>query len=378
MAKDYYAVLGVNRNATQDEIKKAYRKLAVQYHPDKNPGNKQAEEKFKEINEAYDVLKDEQKRAAYDRYGSDAFQGGGFGGQQGGFNGGFDFSSGFSGFSDIFEDIMGGFTGARQTRHQSQPGSDIRYDISITLEEAYHGKKTNVRYTTFVKCEACGGSGSEGNKKPTVCPTCKGMGSVRHNQGFLTIERTCATCGGAGSVLSDPCKKCTGSGRVKGEKNLEITIPAGVSSGNRIRIGGEGEAGFKGAENGDLYVFVNVLPHKIFTRQGNDLYCRIPISMTKATLGCEIEAPDLSGKICQIKIPSGTQSGTQIKTKGSGMPVINSTRRGDLITEIIVETPVSLTKKQKELLEEFAKEEEEKTNSPKSFEFFKKIKDLFS
>ncbi len=379
MAKDYYAILGVSRGASQDEIKKAYRKLAVQYHPDKNPGNKQAEEKFKEINEAYDVLKDDQKRAAYDRCGSDAFQGGGFGGQQGGFGGagGFNFTSGFSGFSDIFEDIVGSFTGARQARPQAQPGSDIRYDVSITLEEAFHGKKTTVNYTTFVRCGACGGSGSEGNKKPTVCPTCRGMGSMRHNQGFITIERTCATCGGVGSVLSDPCKKCSGSGRVKGSKNLEVTIPAGVATGNRIRIGGEGEAGFKGAESGDLYVFVNVLPHKIFVRRDNDLYCRAPISMIKAALGDEIEVPDLDGKKCKIKIPHGTQSGAQFRLKGNGMPVVNSSRRGDLIVEAVVETPVSLTKRQKELLEEFGKEEDEKTNSPQSFEFFKKLKSLF-
>lgn len=378
MAKDYYAILGVSKGASQDEIKKAYRKLAVQYHPDKNPGNKQAEEKFKEINEAYDVLKDDQKRAAYDRYGSDAFQGGGFGAGQSGFSGGFDFASGFSGFSDIFEDIVGGFTGARQARPQAQPGSDIRYDVSISLEEAFKGKKTNVRFTTFVRCDACGGNGSEGNKKPTVCPTCRGMGSVRHNQGFITIERTCATCGGTGSVLSDPCKKCTGSGRIKGEKNLEVTIPAGVATGNRIRIAGEGEAGFKGAECGDLYIFVNVLPHKIFTRRDNDLYCKVPISMVKASLGSEIEVPDLAGNICKIKVPHGTQSGAQFRLKGNGMPTVNSSRHGDLIVEAIVETPVSLTKRQKELLEEFAKEEDEKTNNPQSFEFFKKLKDLFS
>lgn len=377
MSKDYYSILGVNRNATQDEIKKAYRKLAVQYHPDKNPGNKQAEEKFKEINEAYDVLKDEQKKAAYDHYGSDAFQNG-FGGQSG-FSGGFDFRNNFSGFSDIFEDIFTGFTGGgHANRPQSQPGSDIRYDISISLEDAYHGKKTNIKFTTLVKCDACNGTGSEGHKSPSPCPTCGGRGNVRYNQGFITIERPCSTCGGSGSILSDPCKKCSGSGRIKGEKNLEITIPAGVSTGSKIRIIGEGEAGFKGAPAGNLYIFINVLSHKIFTRNENDLICKVPISMVKATLGGEIEVPDLDGINCNIKIPHGTQSGAQFRLKGKGMPIINSSRKGDIIVEVIVETPVSLSAKQKEILEQFANEKDEKTNSPNSFEFFKKLKNLFS
>ena len=373
MAKDYYSILGVARGASQDEIKKAYRKLAVQYHPDKNPGNKQAEEKFKEINEAYDVLKDDQKRAAYDRYGSDAFQNGG-----GGFSDGFDFGGGFSGFSDIFEEMFGGgFGGSGRTKAQAQPGSDIRYDISISLEDAYHGKKTNVKFTTLVKCAACSGTGSEGNKKPAPCPTCGGRGSVRQNQGFITLERTCSTCGGAGSVLSDPCKKCSGSGRVKGERNLEVNIPAGVATGSKIRILGEGEAGFKGAPAGNLYVFVNVAPHKIFVRSENDLYCKVPISMVRAALGCDIKVPDLDGNDCEIKIPHGTQSGAQFRVKGKGMPGVNSFRRGDMIVEAIVETPVSLSKKQKELLEQFATEADEQTNCPKSFEFFKKLKGLF-
>lgn len=378
MAKDYYSILGVNRSVSQDELKKAYRKLAVQYHPDKNPGDKQAEEKFKEINEAYDVLKDEQKRAAYDRYGSDAFQNGGFGGQ-GGFSGGFDFTGGFSNFSDIFEEFFGtGATGQTRARPQAQPGSDIRYDVTITLEEAYHGKKSNIKFTTLVRCDSCKGTGSEGKQKPAPCPTCGGRGSVRRNQGFITIETNCPTCGGAGSVLSDPCKKCSGSGRVKGEKNLEITIPAGVTTGSKIRIVGEGEAGFKGAVDGNLYIFINVLPHKVFTRRDNDLYCHAPISMVKATLGGEIEVPDLDGNVCKVNIPHGTQSGAQFRIKGKGMPVINSSKRGDIIVEAMVETPVSLTKRQKEILEEFASEKDERTNSPQSFEFFKRIKNLFS
>ena len=379
MAKDYYSTLGVARTATPDEIKKVYRKLAVQYHPDKNAGNKESEEKFKEINEAYDVLKDEQKKAAYDRYGSDAFQNGGFGGGQGGFSGGFDFGGNFSNFSDIFEEMFGGgFSDRGHSRAQSQPGSDIRYDISISLEDAYHGKKSNIKFTTLIKCDSCHGTGSEGNKKPAPCPTCGGRGSVRYNQGFITIERPCTTCGGSGSILSDPCKKCSGSGRVKGEKNLEINIPAGVSTGSKIRIVGEGEAGFKGAPAGNLYIFINVLSHKIFIRKENDLYCTAPISMVKASLGDDINVPDLDGNNCNIKIPHGTQSGSQFRIKGKGMPVVNSSRRGDLIVEAVVETPVSLSKKQKEILEQFANEKDEKTNSPKSFEFFKKLKDLFS
>ncbi len=375
MSKDYYAILGVSKNATQDELKKAYRKLAVKYHPDKNQGNKEAEEKFKEINEAYDILKDDQKRAAYDRYGSDAFSGGGFN-QQGGF-GGFDFSGGFSNFSDIFEEMFGGFSGGRRQQH-TQPGSDIRYDISITLEEAYYGKKTNIKFTTLIKCAACNGTGSEGNKKPSQCPTCGGRGSMRYNQGFITIEKPCPTCGGSGTVLSDPCKKCSGSGRVKGEKNLEISIPAGISDGSKIRITGEGEAGFKGAAAGNLYLFVNILPHKIFARDGNDLRCKVPVSIVVAALGGEIEIPDLEGNSCKLKIPQGIQSGTELKIKGHGMSVLKSNKKGDIIVTIQVETPTALTKKQQDILSEFHKEYDDKTNSPKSFEFFKKLKDLFN
>ncbi|MDR1391263.1 MAG: molecular chaperone DnaJ [Holosporales bacterium] len=379
MSKDYYSILGVSKTATQDEVKKAYRKLAIQWHPDKNPGNKQAEEKFKEINEAYEILKDEQKRAAYDRYGDNAFQNDGFGKGQEGFSRDFEFEERFSNFSNIFEEMFGGgFSDKRQTRNQSQPGSDIRYDLSISLEDAYRGKKLNISFSTLTKCESCGGTGSEGNKKPAPCPTCGGRGNVRYNQGFITIERPCSTCGGSGTVLSDPCKKCSGSGRLKKVKNLEIGIPAGVATGSKIRLIGEGEAGFKGAPAGNLYVFINVFQHKIFARKENDLYCTAPISMVKAALGGEIEIPDLDGKNCSVKIPSGTQSESRLKIKGKGMPVINSSRRGDIVVEIFVETPVGLSKKQKEILENFANEKDEKTNSPKSFEFFRKLKDFFS
>ncbi|MDR1233631.1 MAG: molecular chaperone DnaJ [Holosporales bacterium] len=372
MAKDYYAILGVGKNATQDELKKAYRKLAVTYHPDKNQGNKAAEEKFKEVSEAYDVLRDENKRAAYDRYGSDHFQNSG----ASGFSEGFDFSSGFQGFSDIFEEMFGGAFGqgpGRQT--SSEPGSDIRYNLTISLEEAYRGTKTNIRFTTLIKCEHCGGSGSEGNKKPSPCPVCGGRGSARYQHGFITIERPCQNCGGTGSVLSDPCKKCSGSGRIKGEKNLEINIPPGVDTGSKIRLTGEGEAGFKGAPSGSLYVFLTVKNHNIFTRKDNDLYCTVPISMVKAALGGEIQVPDLDGNNNTISVSNGTQTGSQFKIRGRGMPILNSSRRGDFYVEAVVETPVSLTKKQKELLEQFGNEKDDKTNNPKAFEFLKKLKE---
>ncbi|MDR0630829.1 MAG: molecular chaperone DnaJ [Holosporales bacterium] len=367
--KDYYSLLGVDKNASQDEIKKAYRKLAIKYHPDKNPGDKSAEEKFKEINEAYNVLGDPQKKASYDRYGSEPFQGGS------GFSGDFDFSAGFSSFSDIFEEMFGaGFETRNSRESQSQAGSDIRYDVSISLEEAYKGAKLSVRFTTFVRCEICQGTGSEGNKKPAPCPTCNGRGSVRYQQGFITFERTCQTCRGVGTVLSDPCKKCQGSGRLKGEKNLEVNIPAGVATGNKVKITGEGEAGFKGALAGDLYIFVNVLPHKLFKRSENDILCSVPISMIMATLGGEIQISDLDGNICSVNISPGTQTGSKFVIKGIGMPILNSSRRGNMIIEVIVETPTSLSKRQKELLEEFANEKDEKTNNPKIYEFFKKFR----
>ncbi|MDR1365372.1 MAG: molecular chaperone DnaJ [Holosporales bacterium] len=379
MARDYYAVLGVDRTATPDEIKKAYRKLVVKYHPDKNPGDKQAEEKFKEISGAYETLKDDQKRAAYDRYGEDGARAGGASGGAG-FDGGFGFSSSqFSGFSDIFEEMFGSaFSSGRQQAEQHYSGSDIRYDVSITLEDAYRGKKIGLKFTTLVKCAVCAGTGSEGSKRPAPCPTCGGRGSVRQNHGFITLERACQTCGGSGSVLSDPCKKCSGSGRVKGEKTLEVNIPAGVSSGSKIRVAGEGEAGFKGASPGSLYICVTVLPHKIFTRNNSDLCCSAPISMVSAALGTRIGVPSLDGVNCEVDVPPGTQSGTQFKVRGKGIPLINSSKKGDLIVEIIVETPVSLSKKQKEILEQFAGERDDKTNNPKSFEFFKKMRDLFS
>lgn len=377
--RDFYEVLGVARNASQDEIKKAYRKLAVKHHPDKNPGDKEAEEKFKEATAAYEILKDEQKRAAYDRYGNEAFNGGFGGDHRQGFSGFDGFESGFSDFSSIFEEMFGGGFNSSQRRGAAvHPGSDIRYNIEISLEEAFRGVKTSVRFSTLVKCDSCNGTGSEGSSKPTPCPTCGGRGSVRFQQGFITIEKTCQTCGGTGTIISNPCKKCYGSGRVKGEKNLEISVPAGIDTGSKIRIQGEGEAGFKGAPNGDLYIFVSVKPHKVFIRKGNDIYCSVPISMVTAALGGEIEVPSIDGEINKVKIPHGTQSGHQFRLKSKGMPEIRyASRRGDMIVEISVETPVSLSKRQKEILEEFEKEKNDEKNSPKVSEFLKKIKDLF-
>lgn len=376
--RDYYSILGISKNATEDEIKKAYRKLAVKYHPDKNPGNKEAEEKFREATSAYEVLKDQNKRAAYDRYGK---EGDSYSQNSGGFrSNGFDFSEGFSSFSDIFEEMFGGaaMRGRGGTSSHQQPGSDIRYNLDMSLEEAFGGIKTNLKFTTFIKCDRCHGNGSEENSKPAVCPTCSGRGSVRYQQGFMTIERTCTTCGGSGSILANPCKKCSGSGRIKGEKNLEINIPAGVETGSKVRIPGEGEAGFKGAPSGDLYVFINIKNHNIFKRLDSDLYVNVPINICIATLGGEIEVPSMDGTVQKIKIPHGTQTGHQFRIRGKGMPILRSNNSGDIIVEIFVETPISLSRKQKDLLKEFLEDKEEKTNNPKTFDFMKKIKDFLN
>jgi molecular chaperone DnaJ len=375
--KDFYEVLEVSRSATQAEIKKAYRKAALKYHPDKNPGDKAAEEKFREMTAAYEVLSDEQKRAAYDQYGHAAFQQNGGGGQAGGFHAeGFDINS-------IFEEMMSGFGGGRGSRAHQQDaqaqlrGSDIRYDLSITLEKAFTGCKEHLRFVTQDKCDSCSGTGGEKGSKPVTCQTCHGRGVVRFQQGFFTMERSCHTCDGMGKTISNPCKSCQGQGRIKKQKNLEVNVPAGVDDGTRIRVAQEGEAGLRGGVNGDLYLFISLKPHKFFKRSQDNLYCTIPVSMVEATLGGSIELPSIEGKTISLKIPEGTQSGKQLRLKAKGMPSLKGVYRGDLIAEIIVETPIHLSDKQKELLQEFKKQEKGNSNSPQSTGFFDKVKSFF-
>lgn len=372
MAQDYYELLGASRTANADDLKKAYRKLAMKYHPDRNPGDKDAEKKFKEINHAYDVLKDDQKRAAYDRYGPAAFDGnsngpGGPGGQ------GFDFSGGFA---DIFEQMFGNMGGGGQ-RSGPGRGADLRYNLEISLEEAHAGAEANVRAPSSVTCDSCHGSGAEPGSKPVTCPTCQGRGRMRMQQGFFTVERTCPTCHGAGQKIEKPCRACNGAGRVRKDKTLQVKIPAGVEDGTRIRLSGEGEAGARGGPPGDLYVFLSVRKHKMFERDGADLLCRAPINMVTATLGGHIEVPTLDGKTARISIPAGTQSGHQFRLRGKGMPVLRSTQKGDLYIETVVETPVNLTARQKELLKEFEAAGKDAGTSPESEGFFNKVKEMF-
>lgn len=371
--RDYYELLGVSRDATAEDLKKAYRKLAMQYHPDRNPGDKEAEQKFKEINEAYDVLKDDQKRAAYDQYGHAAFEGG----RGGGAGAGFDFTS----FSDIFDDLFGEFMGGRAGggRSSANRGSDLRYNLEITLEDCFKGKAAKIRVPTSVSCEACDGSGAEAGAQPIACPTCKGHGKIRAQQGFFTIERSCPTCGGMGRVIEKPCKVCGGAGRVHKEKTLAVDIPRGVDEGNRIRLAGEGEAGIRGGAPGDLYVFLTVKPHRLFRREGQHLHCRVPVSMITATLGGVIEVPTLDGGKARVTIPEGTQTGKQFRLRGKGMPSLQQSGfgagYGDLYIQVMVETPVRLNKRQRELLEEFAQIENEES-SPESSGFFAKVKEM--
>ncbi|MDA0368148.1 MAG: molecular chaperone DnaJ [Proteobacteria bacterium] len=371
MAKqDYYESLGVGRKASDDEIKKAYRKLAMQFHPDQNPDNPGAEVKFKELSEAYDVLRDDQKRAAYDQFGHAAFENGGMG--RGGGSSAFDFASSFS---DIFEDLFGDFSGGRQ-RTQTR-GADLRFNMEISLEEAYGGKKATIRVPTSVACDACHGSGAEGDSAPTTCGMCRGHGKVRAQQGFFTIERTCPTCQGMGHVIQNPCKPCGGSGRVRREKSLAVTIPHGVEDGTRIRLSGEGEAGLRGGPAGDLYIFLSVTPHRFFEREALNVFCSVPISMTTAALGGQIEVPTLEGTRARLTLPSGTQTGKQFRLKGKGMPAVRGTGKGDLFIQTLVETPVNLSKKQKELLKEFEDAGSGKSHSPESEGFFAKVKELW-
>lgn len=386
MSDDYYKTLGVSKSASAAELKTAYRKLAMKYHPDQNKDNPAAEEKFKEINEAYDVLKDDDKRAAYDRYGKDAFSGG-MGGGAGGFGGGhpgagFGGAGGFGAFSDIFEDMfgeaMGGGPGGRQRAHR---GSDLQYTMELTMEEAFKGAEKTIKIPVNETCDRCEGSGAEPGSGSTTCPTCGGAGRIRQQQGFFTVERTCPTCGGVGEIIKDPCKKCGGEGRVTVQKSLKVKVPAGVDSGRRIRMTGEGEAGMRGGPSGDLYILINMKPHKFFQRDGANLYCRVPIPITKAALGGSLDVPTIEGKTNNVKIPAGTQTGQQFRIKGKGMSVLQSEARGDLYIEFFVETPVNLDKKQKDLLKELddsvSSEKAGKKHMPESSGFFTKMKDIW-
>lgn len=373
MAKpDFYETLGVSKNASKDELKKAYRKLAMQYHPDRNAGNAEAEKKFKEVNEAYDVLKDDQKRAAYDRFGHGAFEGG-MGGAGGAGAAGFDFGGSFA---DIFEDLFGGM-GGRSRASANTRGADLRYNLSISLEEAFKGAQKNISITTSVTCDSCEGSGGEAGSKPSTCPSCNGAGKIRAQQGFFTVERSCHTCHGMGKVIKDPCRKCAGTGRMRKDKSLLVNIPAGVEEGTRIRLAGEGEAGFRGGSEGDLYIFLSIKPHELFKRDGANIHCKVPLSITTAALGGTVEVPTIEGSRIKVNIPAGTQNGRQFRLKGRGMSVMRSPARGDMYIHANVETPVNLSKRQKELLREFERHSEGKSNSPESEGFFSKVKDFW-
>jgi molecular chaperone DnaJ len=373
--RDFYETLGVTRGASAEEIKKAYRAKAKELHPDRNKDDPDSERRFKEVNEAYEVLKDEQKKAAYDRFGHAAFDGG-MGGRPGG-PGGFrpngDFASAFSDvFDDLFGDIMGQ-RGAQGRARAAMRGNDLRYNLRISLEEAHQGLQKTIQVPTAVACGTCKGTGAEGGSEPQTCPTCTGIGKVRAQQGFFTVERTCPTCNGLGQTIKNPCKTCHGAGRVEKEKTLSVNIPAGVETGTRIRLAGEGEAGLRGGPTGDLYIFIEVKEHAIFTRDGADLHCRVPVSMATAALGGDIEVPTIDGGRARVKIPEGSQTGRQMRLRSKGMPVLRSKEAGDMFIELVVETPVNLSARQKELLREFDKLSEGKTN-PQSAGFFSAVK----
>lgn len=375
MAKrDFYEILGVQKDADDAALKSAFRKLAMQYHPDKNPGDAEAERKFKELNEAYQVLSDPQKRGAYDRFGHQAFEGGGGPGGPGGF--GPDFASSMSDiFEDIFGDVFGGGRRSGGPRGRER-GADLRYNLEISLEEAFKGKNATIKVPTAITCDACNGTGAKPGSKPKTCGTCGGAGRVRATQGFFSIERTCPTCNGRGEVIEDPCRACGGAGRVTRERTLSVNVPAGVEDGTRIRLAGEGEAGARGAPSGDLYIFLSVKPHGFYSRDGADLFCRVPISMVAAALGTEIAVPALDGSEAKIKIPEGTQSGKQFRLRNKGMPILRSKDVGDLYVQTVVETPQNLTKRQRELLMEFETASSKET-SPESAGFFSRVKDFF-
>lgn len=379
MAKrDYYETLGVAKGASADEIKKGYRAKAREFHPDRNADNPDAESKFKEAGEAYEILKDAEKKAAYDRYGHAAFEGG-TGGRPGGYPGGGgqgDFASAFSDvFDDLFGDFMGGQRGAGGGGRRATRGSDLRYNLRVSLEEAFAGLQKTINVPTSVSCDDCSGTGADGGAEPQMCPTCSGMGKVRAQQGFFTVERACPTCHGMGQIIKNPCKSCNGAGRVEKDRSLSVNIPAGVETGTRIRLAGEGEAGMRGGPSGDLYIFIEVSSHQLFDREGQNLHCRVPVSMSSAALGGDIEVPTIDGGRSRVKVPSGSQSGRQMRLRGKGMPGLRGGGFGDMYIELAVETPVNLTGQQKELLREFEKLSEE--NSPESAGFFAKVRSFW-
>ncbi len=377
MAKrDFYEVLGASKGASADELKKAYRTKAKELHPDRNSDNPNAEAQFKEINEAYDVLKDPEKKAAYDRYGHAAFEGGmGGGGPRGGGAGNADFASAFSDvFEDLFGDFMGGGRGGAGggARARAQRGSDLRYNLRVSLEEAYSGLHKTISVPTAVACDTCRGTGAEGGSEPVGCPTCGGIGKVRAQQGFFTVERTCPTCAGAGQIVKNPCRSCGGQGREQKERSLAVNIPAGVETGTRIRLAGEGEAGMRGGPAGDLYIFIEVKDHAIFQRDSVHLFCRVPISIATAALGGEVEVPTIDGGKSRVKVTAGSQTGRQLRLRGKGMPALRGGGSGDMVIELAVETPVNLTARQREILQEF--DTLAADNNPEGSSFFAKVK----
>ena len=365
---DYYETLGVSRDIDEKGLKSAFRKKAMKYHPDRNPGDSEAEAKFKELGEAYEALKDPQKRAAYDRFGHAAFENGGGGGQS---------PFGAGGMSDIFEDIFGEMMGGgRRSSGGRSRGADLRYNMEISLEEAFEGKTAEIEIPTSIKCEKCDGSGAKPGTSPSTCGTCGGVGQVRASQGFFSIQRTCPSCQGQGQVISDPCGTCSGSGTTTQEKTLSVNVPAGIEDGTRIRLAGEGEAGARGGPQGDLYIFLSIKPHEFFQRDGADIYCRVPISMTTAALGGQFEVGTVDGGKTRVKVPEGTQNGKQFRLRSKGMPVMRSSQTGDMYIQVAIETPSNLSKGQRELLTEFEQLSSEE-NSPESTGFFSRMKGFF-
>lgn len=369
---DYYEILGVSVEADAKVLKSAFRKKAMDCHPDRNPGDEQAEARFKDLNEAYEALKDPQKRAAYDRFGHAAFENGGAG--AGGFGG---FGGGSMGdiFEDIFGDMMGGGRSSRSSNGRER-GADLRFNMEITLEEAYLGKEAEVEVPTSITCETCSGNGAKPGTSPSTCSTCGGNGRVRANQGFFSIERTCPSCQGRGEVITDPCGDCSGSGRTTETRSLSVNVPAGIEDGTRIRLAGEGEAGLRGGPTGDLYIFLSVQPHEFFQRDGADIFCRVPISMTTAALGGQFEVGTVEGSKTRVKVPEGTQSGKQFRLRSKGMPVLRSNQMGDMYIQVSIETPQNLTTRQREILKEFERVSSE-DNSPESTGFFTRMKGFF-